>query len=94
VLCTIPRPHSQESMVGARESPSATDGDEVRVAVFGEDHGCNLVFVKDRVRGVEGVAGIAFHLTFTCVTRSDGGCVAIVSGHQAMRSRELTPGGE
>jgi hypothetical protein len=32
------RPQRQEPMVGVRERPTATDGDESGVAVLGEDH--------------------------------------------------------
>jgi len=40
VLCARGRPQSQEPMVGVGERAPAADGDEARVAVFGEDHGC------------------------------------------------------
>ncbi len=32
------RPQSEELMIGVRERPPATDGDETGVAVLGEDH--------------------------------------------------------
>jgi hypothetical protein len=39
VLCARGRPQSEEPMVGVRERPTATDGDEAGVAGLGEDHG-------------------------------------------------------
>ena len=42
VLCAPCRPQSQEPMVGVRERPAATDCDEARVALLGEDHGLDV----------------------------------------------------
>jgi hypothetical protein len=42
MFCTLGCPQSQEPMVGVRERPSATDGNEARVADFGEDHDCTF----------------------------------------------------
>ena len=46
VLCTRGRPQSQEPMVGVREGPSAADGDEAGVALFGENHCCTRPLVS------------------------------------------------
>ena len=39
VLCTRGCPPGEQVMVRIREGPPATEGDEARVALFGEDHG-------------------------------------------------------
>jgi hypothetical protein len=48
VFCTCSRPQGEKLMVQIRERPTAADGDEARVAVFGEDHGftCSVASAK------------------------------------------------
>lgn len=42
MLGAIGGPESQEMVVGVGEGAAATDGDEPRIALFREDHGCCL----------------------------------------------------
>src|SRR3989440_11835823 len=39
-------PQGEQLMVGVCERPPAADGDEARVAVFREDHGCTLLLAS------------------------------------------------
>jgi len=44
VRCTRGRPQGEQLMVGVCERAPAADGDQARVAVFREDHGCTCPF--------------------------------------------------
>ncbi len=45
VLCARGRPQGEKLMVGVCERAPAADGDQARVAVFRQDHGCTCPFL-------------------------------------------------
>src|SRR5205085_4830954 len=51
-------PQGEQLMVGVCERPPAADGDEARVAVFREDHGCTLLLASAQRPGFSRRLGV------------------------------------